>query len=811
MDSPSRERAHELIERLLDEANRSCKHTYELKLTDFPVWQDIRQADPTVQAAFYTEGWIRVCELALRLSDRGFGASRRHAVLKLALSTLARRNLPLQAIDFIQILDPVCAIAQSQHHYWVSMDAYALPIPGLMNQLDTYAAVNALPPPIAQQLRGLYPQPTEAMMLVSSIRFGERLDQLLGVAHAKPLLDPIDPWAEAAMQEISQIPGEAQSTWIALLKHGAKGSGSKPSAKWLNDAGKLLDALGRDTVTTTLERWLRRVNESRGEMHETNSSVLKGLLWMTPALQSDALPMAIGDATAGCFRKIPGVGAVSVKAGNAGLYALGEIGTPPAVAQLARLRMRVKYANAQTAIQKALDEAARKAGMSRADLEDISVPTYGLDATGLIEELISDYTARIRVENVRVLPTEWIAPGGKPLKTLPADVKKTHAEELKELKRRADDIAQMLTAQRLRIERQYLEEREWPFATWKERFIDHPLVSQVARRLIWQFESSTGVRTAIAFASGWIDAHGNIVRPADDDTVRLWHPIRSSADEVLAWRTFLEERQIKQPFKQAHREVYILTDAERRTNTYSNRFAAHILRQHIFAALCRERAWKYAVMGWWDNFNTPTLTLPEHDLSIEFQVDVAGNEGGTNDLGVATFVTTDQVRFVRGNPIPLDQVPPLLFSEAMRDVDLFVGVCSVGNDPQWTDGGANPFGRDYWHTYSFGDLNASAQTRKDVLSRLLPKLKIAPQCELQDKFLIVRGQIKTYKIHLGSGNILMSPNDQYLCIVRGGTSDADGIHLPFEGDTMMSIILSKAFMLAEDKKIKDQTILSQLK
>ena len=34
-------------------------------------------------------------------------------------------------------------------------------------------------------------------------------------------------------------------------------------------------------------------------------------------------------------------------------------------------------------------------------------------------------------------------------------------------------------------------------------------------------------------------------------------------------------------------------------------------------------------------------------------------------------------------------------------------------------------------------------------------------------FLIVRGELRTYRIHLGSGNILMDPNSQYLCIVPG--------------------------------------------
>jgi hypothetical protein len=79
----------------------------------------------------------------------------------------------------------------------------------------------------------------------------------------------------------------------------------------------------------------------------------------------------------------------------------------------------------------------------------------------------------------------------------------------------------------------------------------------------------------------------------------------------------------------------------------------------------------------------------------------------------------------------------------------------------------------------------------------------------------VKGSLRTYKIHLGSGNILMEPNDQYLCIVpdRGGAAAKAGekVFLPFEGDSTLSIILSKAFLLADDQEIKDGTILRQLR
>ena len=163
----------------------------------------------------------------------------------------------------------------------------------------------------------------------------------------------------------------------------------------------------------------------------------------------------------------------------------------------------------------------------------------------------------------------------------------------------------------------------------------------------------------------------------------------------------------------------------------------------------------------------------------------------------------------------LIEVPKIVFSEIMRDVDLFVGVCSVGNDPQWQDNsGDRQTHRDYWTSYSFGDLTEIAKTRKSILERLLPRLsKIKDKATIDGKFLIVQGTIRTYKIHIGSGNILMEPNDQYLCIVpsRSPNKSTDKLFIPFEGDKGLSIVLSKAFLLAEDTKITDTTILSQIK
>jgi len=99
--------------------------------------------------------------------------------------------------------------------------------------------------------------------------------------------------------------------------------------------------------------------------------------------------------------------------------------------------------------------------------------------------------------------------------------------------------------------------------------------------------------------------------------------------------------------------------------------------------------------------------------------------------------------------------------------------------------------------------------RRDALARLLPRLAIGASCELQERFLRVEGKLGAYRIHLGSANILMEPDDAYLCIVpdRG---KAKQFSLPFDDDPVLSVILSKAIMLAADDRITDATITRQL-
>ncbi len=648
----------------------------------------------------------------------------------------------------------------------------------------------------------------------------------------KPGMEAGEAWSDASLADLKPMSSGQLPRWCNLLQHCQTAESSKPTKKWMTAANQKLESVGREEFKRLVVPWfdlvalLRPVHREARSQHEpdpdqliadTNSVILKGLVWICAGWEDQDITRSLSRLAQVCFKKVPNLGARCPRVGNACLYSLSVTTTEDAAAELTRLNQVVKQPSAKKLVGKSLDKAAELSGQTREDLEESTVPTYGLDAEGRVKLTLGDFTAEFCIHGSDAFQLVWRKADGKAQKTVPAEVKTNHAAGLKAFKRTLKDVERMLPAQRQRIERLLLTAREWDYEKWQARYLNHPLLAHLCRRLIWHFHQDQQSASGIWHQGQIVDSHDRPLEWLGPKTrVRLWHPLGQALDLVAGWRRWLETHEVTQPFKQAHREIYLLTDAELQTGTYSNRFAAHIIRQHQFAALARERGWTYRLQGAFDSHNVPTLLLPQYDLAVEFWADSPGGHEITSQAGIYLHLATDQVRFcnMTATARPLTGVPALVFSEVMRDVDLFVGVCSVGNDPEWQDRGEGGNFGGYWHRFSFGDLSAPAKTRREVLERLLPRLKIAAQCSLQDKFLVVRGSLRTYKIHLGSSNILMEPNDRYLCIVpdrgRVALAGEQNVFLPFEGDNTLAVILSKAFLLASDSKIKDQSILNQI-
>jgi hypothetical protein len=645
---------------------------------------------------------------------------------------------------------------------------------------------------LAVRLRGLVP---EAVAFDSSLFAGS------------------DPWARAVGPVVErELGGEG-----ALLAQLAGAVQSRPSKKWLEATGSLLGDNGARLIRILLEsaRDVEAVEASRFEwdgrtyvqmlwLSDQSATLLRGALWACPLVDGD-WRVAVADALVRRSMREE-----QIKVANAALHALGEIADDEAIATLSALAARVKDKRFSKGIARALDVAAAGRGLTPGQLRESVVPAMGLGSAASAEHRVGELVARIELEAPARVTTTWAAADGTETKSAPASLAESDAAGVRDVKTHVAEIRKELAVQRLRLEALLADDRTWHYADWRRHYFEHPLVQVLARSVIWRFGDTAAVPLAL---DRFLLADGTTAGSAPDGDVRLWHPIHVATDEVARWRTLVREHEIAQPFKQAFREVYLVAPAEEATGTYSNRFAAHILRYPQAYALARQRGWSVVALGPYDNDGgRQWRDFAEQGIRAEFWLEHADHDfAGQGNL--AELAATDQVRFRAlgaDEPMRVVDVPALVFSEAMRDVDLFVGVTSVAADPQWLDRGPDRY-HAYWREASFGDLTESAIVRRELLAEILPSLKIADRLTLEERYLVVRGNLRTYRIHLGSANIQMEPDDQYLCIVPARGRGAGKVFLPFPEDDRFSVILSKAFLLAADDRITDPTITHQLR
>lgn len=143
-----------------------------------------------------------------------------------------------------------------------------------------------------------------------------------------------------------------------------------------------------------------------------------------------------------------------------------------------------------------------------------------------------------------------------------------------------------------------------------------------------------------------------------------------------------------------------------------------------------------------------------------------------------------------GSILSFEDIPECIFSEVMRDIDLVVSVAHVGGV----------------------DIEASLSTiemRKAVISEMLRLLKLT-NVTLKDAHAFIKGKYGEYTVHLGSGIVhKMLAGAIHILAIHSGHRGK--IFLPFmDEDPRTAEIISKIVLLAEDKKIKDPTILEQV-
>jgi hypothetical protein len=659
--------------------------------------------------------------------------------------------------------------------------------------------------------------------------FRDRIAELMRV-DGETQLDPgRGPWSQIVFDEIKTKDEITRAGWEGLLEHCRSLEQAVPGAKWKRRARELITMLGENEVFPAMLRWLA-LGPTPGQPSEARSPIedspyQKGVVWCLAQRSDREAALAIADFGIACLRKIRALGAVSQKVGFACAQALGAMDCNEAVAQLTRLRAKVKYSVARRLIEKSLHQAAGRSGLTVQELEDISVGHYGLDAQGAAEMKVGDAKAAIRLGEDGRVTVSWQNSDGNAAKSAPTPIKRAFPKEVRSVTSFAKELEQACLAQRSRLESSFVQPKGMPFSHWRKYYVEHPLLGFLGRRLIWAFRNDQGwERSGSSSGEGVVDSSGRPIDLGPAQTVRLWHPLASDPAEVQRWRERIFASKIRQPFRQAFREFYEVTDAERETRMYSNRFAGILMRQHQFAGLCRARGWEYRLMATnFDSSNVPTKKLDPWNVRVEFYVDLPPDRdpsllesalGEQSGAGINLFIGSDQVRFYRDSrEVGVDEVPAILYSEVMRDIDLFTSVSAAGADETWADQGDRGTGI-FTERFNLQEFASIVELRHEMLSLVLPQTPIQDRCKIQKSWLEVRGQLGTYRIEFAWGGASLVTDTDFRWL-RIPTKILDAVSLdlntiPIEMDYRTEMILRKAYLLADDWKIGSPDLIQQL-
>ncbi|MDR2470821.1 MAG: DUF4132 domain-containing protein, partial [Treponema sp.] len=309
----------------------------------------------------------------------------------------------------------------------------------------------------------------------------------------------------------------------------------------------------------------------------------------------------------------------------------------------------------------------------------------------------------------------------------------------------------------------------------------HPVVAPLLRKLVFVTLDRDGApRKSGAFCE--------LAGLPDNASLRVAHP-----HDLYVLGTWLDcqkyafEQKLVQPFKQIFRELYLINEDEKREKNCSRRYAGHQVQPKKTVALLKSRGWTvdyeeglqrvyykencyatvYAAADWFSPADTEAPTLE-----------------------MVQFFPRRLAPGKERKPLDLAAIPPVIFSEVMRDVDLVVSVAHVGGvDPEAS--------------------HSTIEMRAAIVRELLALLHIE-NVTVKERHAAIRGTLGEYTVHLGSAQVHKMGRGA-VNILAVPSQHRGRVFLPFaDDDPRTAEVMSKIIMLAEDTSIKDPAILAQI-
>ena len=377
-------------------------------------------------------------------------------------------------------------------------------------------------------------------------------------------------------------------------------------------------------------------------------------------------------------------------------------------------------------------------------------------------------------------PELTVTRAGRSLKSVPAALRKD--PEIAALRARKADLARQATRVRASLEAAMVAQDAFTLADLAG-LSRHPVVAPMLAALVWVTED--GVTRLLGNGFGVLPdtVPGGSRRPPAGP-LRVAHPVHFVADGTwVAWQERLFRSGRRQPFKQVFRELYAPTEEEVKGGPLSHRYDGHQVQPRQALALLGSR-------GWVASHESGDAARAFHSYGLVARV---MTDAGFLTAAEADLPSVDGVCFTRRGDYlaqPLDAVPRVAFSEAMRDLDLMVSVAHAGGvDPEAT---------------------ASTTEMRAALVRETARLLKLGNIGFVGQHAVITGSLGEYSVHLGSGTVHRRPGGA-VCIIPVGSQHRGRLFLPFaDDDPKTAEIVAKVLLLARDHEIRDPTILEQL-
>ena len=365
---------------------------------------------------------------------------------------------------------------------------------------------------------------------------------------------------------------------------------------------------------------------------------------------------------------------------------------------------------------------------------------------------------------------------GKELKSLPTKLKKDkYIEAIKEVHK---NLKEQYRRSRKMLEEAMEDGIEF-YGYEIENLMTNPVIAPILKSLVFKMGNDLGYYVDKKLKS----AKKKSVAVKDDSLLKIAHCFDLfESGEWSAYQKDIFDRELKQPFKQVFRELYVKTVDEKGRDK-SLRYAGHQVQPAKTVALLKTRRW--IIDG------QEGLEKVYYKKNIIAKIFALADWFSPADIEAPTL---EEVQFFDRKtfkPILIDNVPDLVFTEVMRDIDLVVSVAHIGDvDPEAS--------------------HSTIEMRKAIVEFNCKLFKLK-NVKFSENHVLIKGERAEYSIHLGSGLVHQKAGSA-INVLPVHSQHRGRVFLPFiDDDPKTAEIMAKVILFAQDEKIKDVFILEQIK